>query len=182
MKILKNQFSMMKFDLSHRTIGIFIQYILILIPDLFSFVIIRLILLKLAGVQIKNFSNTVIRRGIFIEYPKNLIINEGVQININCYFGSNSKIEIGRYSRIAANVKILTTFHKGENFLGEDIFEPVSIGSGVHVGASAIIMPGTVVGDNVLISPGSVVSGYLSSGSIYVGNPARNIGKRDDLI
>ena len=177
----RHQISMAFYDINHRTIGILLQYTINILPDLFVFIPLRVLILKLAGVKIDQSSGLVIRKNIFIEYPRNLILEEGVQININCYIGNNERVTIGKNSRLAAGVMILTVMHKGINFKGADIWTPVIIGEGVHIGAASIILPGTVIGNNTIIGPGSVVSGVLKEDAIYMGHPARYIGVRDDL-
>ena len=59
---------------------------------------------------------------------------------------------------------------------------PVRIGSGVTVGAHAIIMPGVAIGDGAIISSGAVVTKGCQVGAneIWAGVPARKIGMRQD--
>ena len=180
-RFFRFQLAMTFYDINHRTIGMLLQYFINFFPDLFVFIPLRILILKIAGVKINNLSGLVVRKNIFIEYPKNLILEEGVQINVNCYIGNNENVRIGKNSRLAAGVMILTVRHKGLNFKGPDIWSPVIIGDGVHIGAAAILMPGTIIGKNTIVGPGSVVSGTLKDDAIYMGNPARYIGARDDI-
>lgn len=61
-------------------------------------------------------------------------------------------------------------------------FYPVRIGSGVTIGAHAIIMPGVAIGDGAIISSGAVVTKGCQVGAneIWAGVPARKIGMRQD--
>ncbi len=47
------------------------------------------------------------------------------------------------------------------------------IGSGVRIGARAIVMPGVTVGQDAIIEPGAVVTKDVPAGARVIGNPAR---------
>lgn len=49
----------------------------------------------------------------------------------------------------------------------------------VWIGFRCIILPGTYIGPRTIVGAGSVVSGRLNSDSIYTGNPAKFIKKRN---
>lgn len=49
------------------------------------------------------------------------------------------------------------------------------------IGANATLLPGVVVGEDALVGAGSVVVQDVPEGTIVVGNPARVIGKVQDL-
>ena len=57
-----------------------------------------------------------------------------------------------------------------------EIFDNVAIGSDVT------IMYNTKIGPNAIVAAGSVVTKDVPEGAIVGGNPARVIGKVDDLI
>ena len=50
------------------------------------------------------------------------------------------------------------------------------IGNNVFIGINSIILMGTTIGNNCIIGAGSVVRGNIPSGTIWAGNPARQIG------
>lgn len=52
---------------------------------------------------------------------------------------------------------------------------PVVIGSGVWIGARAIILPGVTVGDFAVVAAGSVVTRDVPPRTVVAGNPARVI-------
>jgi acetyltransferase-like isoleucine patch superfamily enzyme len=52
-----------------------------------------------------------------------------------------------------------------------------SIGSGVRIGAGALILPGVVIGDDVVVGAGSVVTKDIPNGEIWYGNPAKKMGE-----
>ncbi|WP_082697491.1 acyltransferase [Novosphingobium fuchskuhlense] len=55
--------------------------------------------------------------------------------------------------------------------------QPITVGNNVFIGMNVMILPGTTIGDNVIIGGGSVVRGNIPSDSIFVGNPATQVGR-----
>lgn len=84
------------------------------------------------------------------------IINTGAIIEHECIIADY--VHIGPGAVLAGNVKV-----------GECSF----------VGANAVIKQGIKIGKNVLIGAGAVVLNDLPDDEIWVGNPARKIGKND---
>lgn len=95
---------------------------------------------------------------------------------------ARSRIEIGDYTNIGGNVKILDNdFHPVEpearllddkNQIGT---EPIHIGRNCFIGCNVIILKGSNLGDNCVVGAGAVVSGTFESGCVIAGNPARTI-------
>ncbi len=69
---------------------------------------------------------------------------------------------------------------------GEQIAEfymgTIEIFDNVMIGAGSIIMYNTKIGPNAIVAAGSVVTKDVPEGTIVGGNPARIIGKIDDLL
>lgn len=91
-------------------------------------------------------------------------------------------VTIGNNVRVSANVCIFT--HDGglwvlrslyEDVKNADKFDKVVIGSNVHVGVNAMIMPGVTIGDNCVIGAGAIVTKDIPACSVAVGVPARVI-------
>lgn len=60
-------------------------------------------------------------------------------------------------------------------------FAPVRIGDNCFIGWQAIVLPGVTIGNNCVIGAGAVVTRDIPSGSIVAGNPARVIGRVEDM-
>lgn len=88
---------------------------------------------------------------------------------------SNGPVHIGDHSFIAHEV-----FIAGHAFArppgqgsGEPEDAPIAIGSGVWIGARAVILGGTRIGRDAIVGAGAVVKGHVPPGATATGNPLR---------
>jgi acetyltransferase-like isoleucine patch superfamily enzyme len=114
----------------------------------------------------------------------------GVQIGKNCSintvnFGTEPYlIKIGNHVQITNDVKFFchgaawVFREKHPNF---DTFGKIEVKNNVYIGNNSLIMPGVTIGNDVIIGAGSVVTKSVQDGLIVAGNPARVIGRVDDL-
>jgi len=124
---------------------------------------------------------------------KNSLIHckEGsVLIGSNCALGKRAEIicekasvSIGDFTRIAAEVFILTNQHRFEKpetpiYQQGREHKSTKIGRDVWIGRRAMIMPGVTIGDGVVVGAGAVVVKDLEDYSINAGVPAKKIGNR----
>jgi len=86
-------------------------------------------------------------------------------------------VEIGEQTLIGGYSWILG--HITEEKL---MVKKVKIGNNCIIGGGAVIMPGVVIEDNVVVGINTVVpkNRVLKAGRIYVGNPAREIKRREE--
>jgi len=123
------------------------------------------------GVKIGNHSQ--IRAHCFI--AADAIIGEHTQImqfsNIcrECYIGNYVFVGMGC---MTTNTKIIA--YKRDY---KDIAEPPIIRYGARIGARVTILPGVDIASNTLIGAGSLVSKSTMAGRMYMGHPAKDIGK-----
>ena len=99
---------------------------------------------------------------------------------------SKEAIQIGDYTNIGGNVKILDhDFHPIEsearkrNDMSMVGKKAIIIGENVFIGCNSLILKGTEIGDNSVVGAGSVVSGKFPANVILAGNPARIIKRLD---
>lgn len=126
--------------------------------------------------EFKLFGYVTLENPINIKIGKNSTLNQGV------YISGHDRVVIGENVSLSAGVKIITAYLDETNLrykCDRDIHlsNPVFIGDNTHIGAGAIILPGVCVGANCIVGAGSVVTKNIDSGSVVVGNPAREIRK-----
>jgi len=134
--------------------------------------------------------NLWIAAPFYVDYGNNIYFGNNCEVNMNCVFLDDNRIEIGENALIAPGVQILTAFHptNAKDRFGEPktdgSFEfcktrtaPVVIGNNVWVGGGAIILPGVTIGDNTVIGAGSVVTRDIPGNAVAYGNPCRVMRK-----
>lgn len=122
----------------------------------------------------------------FADYGNNIFFGNNCEVNMNCTFLDDNRIQIGDNALIAPNVQIYTAFHptNAADRFGEPREDgsfafcktqtaPVIIGDNVWIGGGAIIMPGVTIGDNVVIGAGSVVTKDIPGNTVAYGNPCQ---------
>jgi acetyltransferase-like isoleucine patch superfamily enzyme len=146
------------------------------------------------GVRVKSsfLSNLIglYSRSIIVTRKPNAYIRIGNHVGISgATIYAREKIEIGDYTDIGGNVKILDNDfhpinaeirnivmmegHGGDSDLVPS--RPIKIGKSCFIGVNSIILKGTELGDNCVVGAGSVVSGKYPANSVIIGNPAKVI-------
>ncbi len=129
---------------------------------------------------------------------KNVNIEKGAKFNRHLSLGNNSgigyKSSVAPYTTIGDNVMMgpeVVMYSRNHNIDRTDIpmcqqgfkdFEPIIIGNDVWIGRRVIILPGVNIGDGCVIGAGAVVAKDLPPYSIAVGNPAKVVRNRKDLL
>ena len=114
---------------------------------------------------------------------KGVDVGEGTWIFTNVHIDrtKGSEVHIGKNCVLTA-CSILA--HDASLHLAYDIlpcFAPVHIGDNCFIGWHSIVLPGVTIGNDCVIAAGAVVTKDIPAGSIAAGNPARVIGKTEDL-
>ena len=94
----------------------------------------------------------------------NVIIKEGVLVNLNCTIGHDSII--GDFVELSPGVSI-----SGNCVIGDY----------TNIGTNATILPDIVIGKNVIIGAGAVVNKNIPDNSIAVGIPAKVIKQLPEI-
>ena len=121
--------------------------------------------------------------GCILHWLENCRIGENVTIHDFCYIDAIGSVTIGDNTRIAHNCSIITGQHQydveGKTIIDSGyVWEPVSIGNDVWIGAGAVILQGITINDGAVIGANSVVTKDVEAYTIVAGNPARVIRKR----
>lgn len=133
----------------------------------------------------------VVCRGDFSLYARML----GVRVGKGCrilddprnIFGSEPYlVTLGDHVSITGGVNFIT--HEGGVWLlretdpDVDVFNPITVGNNVFIGARAMILPGVRIGNNVIVAGASLVSKDVPDNTIVGGVPAKVIGNTDDFL
>ncbi|HSN77530.1 MAG TPA: sugar O-acetyltransferase [Anaerolineae bacterium] len=116
----------------------------------------------------------------YCDYGSNISAGQGVYFNFNCIVLDVAAVAIGDNVLFGPNVQIYTATHPvewNERASGLEFAKPITIGSHVWVGGSAVICPGVRIGDRTVIGAGSVVTRDIPSDVFAAGNPCRVIRK-----
>ena len=107
------------------------------------------------------------------EEPYMVKLHDNVVISANVNFITHDIINDMLARKIGAN--------PGEQ-LSEYYMGTIEIFDNVVIGSDSTILYNTRIGPNAIIASGSVVTKDVPEGAIVGGNPARIIGKTDDLL
>jgi virginiamycin A acetyltransferase len=141
------------------------------------------------------------RQGIYVApgtfLHDDVSIGRGTRINAASHV---DRCEIGAYCAIAGRLIVRSTNHyvqylNVQGYLQSEVLRsevpvvgkskgPVTIGNGVWIGDSVIVLPGVQIGDGAVVGAGSVVTRSIPAYSIAAGNPARVLKYRypDEII
>ena len=129
----------------------------------------------------KYFHKTVYTHSRY-SISKDLVAGPYVFIGRNCQIYSN--VEIGSYTMLASEVKIIGGDHKFDIpglptiFSGREVLQKTFIGKDVWIGTRCIIKAGVNIGDGAIIAANSVVTKDVDSYAIVGGSPAKFIKYR----
>ena len=106
------------------------------------------------------------------------VVGDGSLVNRGVYLDNRAGLTIGRHVSIAHDCRIYT--------LGHDVHDPSFVTKGAPVRiddhavmfAGAMLMPGVHLGAGAVVMAGSVVVKDVPAGRIVGGNPARDLGPR----
>ncbi len=129
------------------------------------------------------------------------LVREGNVVGAGSSVGSGAHLEPG--NRIGRNTRIHSGGFLSSAAVGDDVFigprvvftdDPhppcpryldcvrgPCVEDRASVGGGVTLLPGVVVGVGALVGAGSVVTRSVAAGDVVVGNPARIIGRRDQM-
>ena len=160
--------------------------------------------LQECGKDVFISSNVEIRRPHLVTIGRNVAIDTGFYVTtqaeigsyvhigpyVTCIGGELGKLTVGNFSTIAAGARIICL---GEEHLGLGLVGPnipnmysdrkiggeVILEDYVSIGTSAIVFPGVTMKEGSVLGAGSVLTMDAQPWTIYVGNPAKPIKKRN---
>lgn len=143
----------------------------------FPIISVKRFLLKLYGANVA--SGVVIKPYVNIKYPWKLTLGKNVWLGEKVWIDNLANVTIGDNACVSQGAMLLCGNHnyKRSTFdltLGEIILE-----EGVWIGAQSVVCPGVVCASHSVLSVNSVAVTNLESYTVYQGNPAIAIRKRE---
>jgi len=102
----------------------------------------------------------------------------GVRVHSQVFIPEHSVLEDGCW--IGPNV-VLTNAKFPQAKRTKELLAGVRVGRGAKIGANSTLLPGVVIGAGALIGAGSVVTHDVPPHAVVVGNPARVVGRTNQL-
>ena len=133
--------------------------------------------LRLFGASLGQ--SIVIKPGVNIKYPWLLHIGDNVWIGENVWIDNLAKVTILDNVCISQGAMLLCGNHNYKLSTFDLIVKTIYLDEGVWIGAKSVVCPGVICGSHSILSVGSIANKYLEPYTIYQGNPAIAIRKRE---
>lgn len=133
--------------------------------------------LKLFGAKIGT--GVIIKPSVNIKYPWLLEIGDHCWIGENAWIDNLVKVKMGNNVCLSQGAMLLTGNHNYKKSTFDLMVGEIILEDGAWIGAYAIVTPGTTVGNHAVLSVRSVAASELEPYTIYQGNPAQAIRKRE---
>jgi len=109
-------------------------------------------------------------------------IGERSVVNRRCYLDGRGGLAIGDDVSISPEVYVISVSHDVSSPTFQAFNAPVEIGDRVWIGARAMILPGVTLGTGSVVGAGAIVTRPVAPFTVVAGNPAREIGKRNEQL
>lgn len=143
-----------------------------LIP--FSTILVNL--LRLFGAKIGK--DVRIKPCIFIRYPWKLIVGDHCWL-ADCYIDNLDFVQLGQHVCISQQAMLITGNHDYNSRNFDLLNGSIHLENGVWICARAVVCPGTTIFSHAILCAGAVAQTNLRAYSIYKGNPAICVSKRN---
>ncbi len=137
----------------------------------------KVFLLKLFGAQIGK--GVVIKPSVNIKYPWNLKTGNFVWIGENVWIDNLENVTIEDNVSISQGAMLLCGNHDYKKSTFDLITGKIILEEGVWIGAKSIVTPGVTCKSHSILAVNSVATKNLEAYTIYQGNPAIKIRKRE---
>ena len=173
-----------KFDNSWYEVGSIIRRVLWYISNFIFFKTLipypyklKVFILRFFGAKVGK--NVVIKPDVNIKFPWFLEIGDNVWIGENAWIDNLTWVKIGNNVCISQGAYICTGNHNYKRESFDLIVKPVIIEDGVWIGAKSVVCPGITIASHSILVAGGVLTKNTQPYSIYKGNPAEFIRKRE---
>ncbi len=151
--------------------------ILFLQNPLLPFSGLKIFLLKLFGAKIGR--NVLIKQSIRVKYPWKLQIGNNVWIGEDVWIDNLDDVVIGDNVCLSQGAMLLCGNHNFKKTTFDLIVGKIILEEGTWIGAKSVVCGGITCSSHSVLSVNSVASKNLNSYTIYRGNPAKEVAKRN---
>ena len=134
-------------------------------------------LLRLFGATVGV--GVMIKPAVNIKYPWLLSIGNHVWIGEGVWIDNLTQVSLGNHVCLSQGAMLLTGNHDYRSATFDLKVAPISLEDGAWIGAKATVCPGIRVGSHAILSVGSVATRAMDAYTVYQGNPAVAVRKRD---
>ena len=136
-------------------------------------------LLRLFGARVGE--RVLIKPGVNIKYPWHLEVGNECWIGEGVWIDNLTTITIGNNVCLSQGAMLLTGNHNYKSSSFDLLIGEIVLEDGVWVGAQATVCPGVKVRSHAVLAVGSIATKELEPYTIYQGNPAVAVRKREIL-
>lgn len=137
----------------------------------------KVALLRAFGAKVGT--GVFIKPRVNIKYPWALSIGNNVWIGEGVWIDNLARVEIGDNACLSQGSMLLTGNHNYKKTTFDLMLGPITLEDGVWIGAKAVVAPGVKCGSHSILSVSSVAAKDMKAYTIYQGNPAAPVRKRE---
>jgi putative colanic acid biosynthesis acetyltransferase WcaF len=151
--------------------------VLFFICPLNPFSSLKVLLLRLFGAKIGKGVN--IKPSVNIKYPWRLTVGDYSWIGENVWIDNLADVVIGNNCCLSQGSMLLCGNHDYKKASFDLIVGSITLEDGVWIGTRSVVCSGVICKSHAVLSAGSVATSDLQPYTIYQGNPAKEIRKRE---
>ena len=140
------------------------------------FMLPKIAVLRLFGARIGK--GLVLKNNVVIKSPWNITIGDNCWIGEGCWIDNIDKVCIEDNVCISQGALLLTGNHDYTKPSMPYRNAPITLKSGVWIGAQGVVCPGVTAENNSILTVGSVATKNMEANGIYQGNPAKMVRTR----
>jgi putative colanic acid biosynthesis acetyltransferase WcaF len=137
----------------------------------------KVALLKVFGAKIGQ--GVVIKQAVNIKYPWKLRVGDYSWIGEEVWIDNLSDVTIGKSVTLSQGCFLLTGSHNHRKTTFDFLTSPIVLEDGVWICAKAVVTGGVVCRSHSILGANSVADKALEPYTIYKGNPAIPVNKRE---
>ena len=136
----------------------------------------RRVLLRIFGAKIGAGAHIYASARVWLPRHLTMASNATLGPSVECY--NMAPVNIGESAIISQRAFLCTGSHDTRDPHFQLVTAPISIGRGSWIAAEAYIGPGVTIGSNAVVAARACVVSDVPAGTIWGGNPAKQIGER----